>query len=73
MSTLTDRIIAPLSSFYADPATVEVRMARPHRVVVDRRGRGKSECEAPALNRAMVERIARALANPLGLTRHTAK
>lgn len=68
MSTLTDRIIAPLSSFYADPSTVEVRMSRPHRIVVDRRGCGKAELEAPALNRATIERIALSLANPLGLT-----
>ncbi len=67
MSVITQAILAPLARFYADPATVEIRMNRPHAVVTERRGEGKRRVEAPHLNRAAVERIARSLGNHAGV------
>lgn len=60
------RILAPLAAYYDDTNTVEVRMSRPHQVVTERRGEGKRLVHDPALNRAVIERIARSLGNNNG-------
>ena len=60
-------ILGPLATFYDDPATVEMRMTRPGRVILDRRGQGKHAADAPDLTLARVEDICRSLANLAGL------
>lgn len=67
------KILEPLSEHYGDPATVEMRMPGPMRVVTDRRGEGKSEVEAPELTLGMIETICRSLANQNGLPFHPEK
>ena len=67
MDRLSERILAPLSRYYADPKTVELRISRPHHVVVERRGVGKEEFEDDELSRGAIESIARSLANKNGL------
>ncbi|GAB6053095.1 hypothetical protein JCM17960_19150 [Magnetospira thiophila] len=62
------RILAPLATHYDDPATVEIRMVRPGRVIVERRGAGKRVVDDPALTLAAVETIAKSLANRNGLS-----
>lgn len=62
------KVLEPLARFYDDPATVEVRMTRPGRVITDRRGEGKRQHEAPDLNLAALETICKSLANSTGLT-----
>lgn len=61
------RILEPLAKHYADPATVEIRMSRPHRVVIDRRGEGKIVAQDDNLNQSVLEKIARSLGNVGGL------
>jgi pilus assembly protein CpaF len=56
-------ILRPLARYYDDPTTVEMRINRPKKVVVDRRGVGKVEIDAPELTLAKVEDICRSLAN----------
>lgn len=60
-------LLKPLAEFYDDPSTVEMRMNRPGRVVVDRRGVGKSEIAAPRLTLAAIEGLCRTLANHEGI------
>lgn len=56
-------ILKPLARYYDDPTTVEMRINRPKKVVVDRRGVGKVEIDAPELTLAKIEDICRSLAN----------
>ena len=67
MDRLGERILAPLARYYAPPETVEMRISRPHHVVVERRGAGKEEFEDADLSRAKIESLARSLANKNGL------
>ncbi len=67
MATPISIVMKPLAEFYDDPATVEMRMTRPGVVVVDRRGQGKAQVDAPALATAKIEDICKALANWTGL------
>ncbi|WP_413208343.1 ATPase, T2SS/T4P/T4SS family, partial [Rhodospirillum sp. A1_3_36] len=60
------RLLAPLTPYYADPGTVEIRMNRPHQVITERRGEGKRAHHDDHLNRATIERIARSLGNASG-------
>ena len=64
---LFNSILAPLEKHYGDPATVEIRMSRPHQVVTDRRGEGKKTVEDGSLTQAAIEKIARSLGNASGL------
>jgi len=63
-------ILGPLAAFYDDPNTVEMRMTRPKRVVVDRRGQGKITLDAPELTLARIEDICRSLACVTGVKFH---
>ncbi len=38
---LSDKLLAPLSAFYKDPDTVEIRICRPGQVIVETRGGGR--------------------------------
>lgn len=67
MDRLSERILAPLSRYYADSKTVELRISRPHHVVVESRGVGKEEFKDDELSRGAIESIARSLANKNGL------
>ena len=67
MDRLGERILAPLARYYAPLETVEMRISRPHHVVVERRGAGKEEFEDAELSRAKIESLARSLANKNGL------
>ncbi|MBB6212510.1 ATPase, T2SS/T4P/T4SS family, partial [Novispirillum itersonii] len=61
-------LLAPLSRYYSDPATVEIRMSRPGAVVIDRRGEKKHLIEDPALNRGLLEKMASVLGNRAGVS-----
>jgi len=56
-------ILQPLASYYDDETTVEMRINRPGFVVLDRRGIGKREIEAPEFTVATIEDICKSLAN----------
>lgn len=64
---LLERVLEPLSRHYGDPATVEIRMNAPGRVVADRRGAGKRLAATPGPDVAGLESICKALANRHGL------
>lgn len=68
INPLYARLLAPLSAHYADTATLEIRLSRPHRVVTDRRGEGKRLVEDDSLSQGTIEKIAKSLANASGLT-----
>lgn len=63
---LLDKILAPLSKFYEDLDTVEVRMVRQGFVTTDKRGDGKAQVKAPELTIAKLETICKALSNYRG-------
>ncbi len=67
MASAIATILQPLSAFYDDPTTVEMRMTRPRQVIVDRRGQGKVALPAPELTLARIEDICRSLANVTGV------
>lgn len=67
MTSAISIILGPLAAYYDDPTTVEMRMTRPKRVVVDRRGKGKVTLDAPVLTLARIEDICRSLANVTGV------
>ncbi|MDR3249464.1 MAG: CpaF/VirB11 family protein [Mycoplasmataceae bacterium] len=60
-------ILAPLSTFYSDPLTIEMRLVKAGMVVIDRRGCGKVEIKAPNLTIGNIENMCRALANFQGV------
>jgi len=64
---LSARLLSPLSVFFEDTDTVEVRMVRAEQVIIERRGSGKVAVEAVGLVLAVVETICQALANRHGL------
>lgn len=68
MASAISTILRPLAAFYDEPSTVEVRMTRPKRIVVDRRGKGKATLDAPDLTLARIEDMCRSLANFTGVT-----
>lgn len=67
MASALETILRPLAVFYDDPTTVEMRMTRPGRVILDRRGVGKAAVDAPELTLARVEDICQTLANISGV------
>ncbi|WP_173978981.1 CpaF/VirB11 family protein [Magnetospirillum sp. UT-4] len=67
MSSAISIILRPLAAYYDDATTVEMRMTRPKRVIVDRRGEGKRIVEAPELTLARIEDMCRSLANVTGV------
>lgn len=67
MTSAISIILRPLSAFYDDTKTVEMRMTRAKTVVVDRRGEGKHTLAAPELTLARIEDICRSLANSAGV------
>ncbi len=64
---LSDKLLAPLSAFYGNTDTVEIRICRPGQVIVETRGEGKKAVAAGDLTTAVVETICKALANRNGL------
>lgn len=68
--TILLNVLKPLSRFYDDEKTVEVRSSRPGQVVVDRRGEGKTVVEAPGLTLAELETICTTLSNRFQLNFH---
>ena len=62
-SPLLENVLAPLSGFYKNSNTVEIRMVYPGAVTMDRRGRGKKSLNAPDLSIAKIETICKALSN----------
>jgi pilus assembly protein CpaF len=67
MASAISIILKPLSGFYDDPTTVEMRMTKPKQVILDRRGQGKIAVDAPDLTLARIEDICRSLANVTGV------
>jgi pilus assembly protein CpaF len=67
INPLLRRVLAPLSAHYDDPATVEVRMTSPLRITSERRGEGKRSHNDRHLSLAVIETIAKTLANKGGL------
>ncbi|WP_096704155.1 CpaF/VirB11 family protein [Magnetospirillum sp. 15-1] len=67
MASAISIILRPFAAFYDDTTTVEMRMTRPKRVIVDRRGQGKITLDAPDLTLARIEDICRSLANVTGV------
>ena len=67
MDAVLSAILEPLARHFGDRDVVEVRISRPGRVVVDRRGRGLAYYDDDSLTPGCVERICRALANKHGL------
>ena len=65
-----DAILSPLATYYSDPATVEVRMNEPCKIVTDRRGEGKKVQEDERLVASTLKRICMTLANRFGLHFH---
>ncbi|MCK5296796.1 MAG: Flp pilus assembly complex ATPase component TadA [Alphaproteobacteria bacterium] len=63
-------ILAPLAHYYNDEKTVELRMTRPQQVIVERRGSGKEEFEAPKLTLSVIEDICKSLGNLSGTKFH---
>ncbi len=64
---LSARLLSPLSVFFENTDTVEIRMVCAEQVIVERRGSGKVAVQAPGLVLAVVETICQALANRHGL------
>ena len=60
---LLTNLLKPLSKFYEDTDTVEIRMGRSGEVITDRRGIGKQRHEAKDLNIAKIETICKSLSN----------
>jgi pilus assembly protein CpaF len=67
VEVLASRLLRPLSVFYENTDTVEVRMVRAEQVIVERRGEGKVAIDARGLVLAVIETICQALANRNGL------
>ena len=65
--TLFSRLLKPLSVFYDNTDTVEIRMVQAEQVIVERRGEGKVSIRANGLNLSVLETICQALANRFGL------
>ena len=64
---LASRLLKPLSVFFENLDTVEIRMVKPEQVIIERRGEGKVAVDAEGLVLAVVETICQALANRHGL------
>ena len=64
---LASRLLKPLSVFFDNTETVEVRMVQAEQVIIERRGEGKIAVEADGLVLAVIETICQALANRYGL------
>jgi len=67
VEVLASRLLKPLSVFFENLDTVEVRMVKPEQVIIERRGEGKVAVNAEGLVLAVVETICQALANRHGL------
>jgi pilus assembly protein CpaF len=67
MASAISTILQPLSAFYDDQATVEMRMTRAREVILDRRGAEKITVPAPELTLARIEDMCRSLANFTGV------
>jgi len=59
---LTD-VLSPLAKHYTPSDVVELRMNRPRRIVLDRRGVGKQSLDDPDLSLSVIENICQSLAN----------
>ena len=70
LNPVLKQVLDPLSSFYGDPNTVEVRMNRPNEVITDRRGQGLQKHTAADLPLGAVEEICHALSNDQGVEFH---
>ena len=64
---LSSRLLKPLSVFFENLDTVEVRMVQAEQVIIERRGDGKVAVDADGLVLAVIETICQALANRYGL------
>ncbi|MCK5296362.1 MAG: Flp pilus assembly complex ATPase component TadA, partial [Alphaproteobacteria bacterium] len=71
MTAPIDIILAPLAKHYNDSNTVELRMKKAGIVVVERRGVGKEEIEAPELTQSVIENICKTLGNIVGTKFHS--
>ena len=67
MDAVLTSILAPLARHFDGRDVVEIRVSRPGRIVVDRRGAGLEYYDDDVLTRGCIERICRALANKRGL------
>ena len=67
MDAVLTSIMKPLARHFDDRDIVEVRISRPGRIVVDRRGAGLQYYDDANLTQGCIERICRALANKHGL------
>ena len=67
MDAVLSAILKPLARYFGDNDVVEVRVSRPCRVVVDRRGRGLEYYDDNSLTTGCIERICRTLANKHGM------
>ena len=67
MDAVLSAILKPLARYFDDPDVIEVRIARPCRVVVDRRGGGLEYYDDDNLTPGCIERICRTLANKHGI------
>ena len=70
LNPVLKQVLDPLSSFYGDETTVEVRMNRPNEVITDRRGQGLQKHSAADLPLGAVEEICHALSNDQGVEFH---
>lgn len=70
MDAVLANILKPLSKYYDDVTTVEIRMNQPCVLVVDRRGQGKAVFHDDSLNIMTIEHICAALANKAGTKFH---
>lgn len=70
MASAISIIMRPLAQYYDDANTVEIRMTEAKKVILDRRGTGKTIVDAPELTLACIEDICRSLANFTGVKFH---
>ena len=67
MDAVLSSILKPLARYFDDNDVVEVRITKPRRIIVDRRGAGLQYYDDENLTQGCIERICRALANKHGL------
>ena len=67
MDAVLTAIMKPLARYFGDDDVIEVRITKPRRIVVDRRGRGLEYYDDHELTSGCVERICRTLANKHGM------